>query len=104
MIEEIVEAAPICNEQIKVAVVVVITPGTTHRQPNIIDDVAGSDLGETAVTVVAIEEVSPCQVTHEQIQIPVVVIISPNSAQRISTIIDDGSGGNLAKGAVAVVA
>ena len=56
-IKGVVLVAHISDEQVEIAVVVIVTPGTAFGTGHVVNDIAGSDFGEGTIAVVRIEKV-----------------------------------------------
>ena len=90
-------------KEIQISVIVIVAPGAAHGAPAIGDDRAGDDPGEGAVMIVVIENVIASVRTDEQIQIPIIIVVAPGGAKRISNIGCDAACCHFGEGAVAVI-
>src|SRR5207248_11368909 len=85
-------------------IVVIITPNRGEVSADCSDQVALSDLGETAISVVAIQKQELLRrVSNDQVKESIIVNIAPGAAFRGSIIVDDLARGDPCKASVAVI-
>src|SRR5438105_4709064 len=103
MVEKIVLAVAIGDEQIEETIVVIIAPGAAHRACCIRGDAAGGDSRERAIAVIVVQKIPLAIVCHEQIKEAVVIVVAPGTAFRGADVIDDTARSDLRKTAVAII-
>src|SRR5205814_5114855 len=88
------------DEKIQETVVVIISPGATDRVSAFGSNAARQNFGKGAVAVVLIQEVIGALfiVGDEQIQVAIVVVVSPGAASRQAHIGDDIAAGDFGEG------
>ena len=98
------------DEEIQVSVIVIITPGTTERPAvgvdGIIDNDPIEDFCECTVPVASVEGiVAVCyaSVGQEQIEVAIVVVVTPGTSVGIFNDAGERAIGDLCEGSVAIV-
>src|SRR6185436_19990135 len=105
------ESPAVGHEDVEIAIIVIIEPGTTAARPRRfvqIADIRTKQLSEGAVAVVAIEHVIPCtnRRGEERVEIAVAVVICPgrsNGSQSVGNDVASLAGGHLVKVPIPIV-
>src|SRR5262249_19124862 len=90
------------DDEVEVTIVVVVAPTRTVLIAGNFGDVSRRNARECAVTVIVIKVVDTGAIprAHEQVQISVVIIISPRTIPVIVLICDNDAGSDLGEGGV----
>src|SRR5262245_52713031 len=89
MIEKVLLVESVGNKKIQRAIVIIIAPHTPKRISSVIHDCAGGDFCKRVVrrTVVEIEKIIAPIVSDKEIEIAIVIAITPCTADRIAAVI-----------------
>src|SRR5207244_7574177 len=83
----------VCNVNILVPVVVKIKPAHPHASANVFYTSVARDRGEGAVTIVAIEIVSPEIVGNVEVRPAISVVVAPGTGEAVAIVVDVQPGG-----------
>ncbi len=84
------------------AIIIIVHPTAATAGATIIDDDAFRNFGKSSVAVILIQAIVAAIVGDKQIQIAVVVIVTPTAGPRVVSVGYDISAGDFDKSAVAI--
>ena len=103
MIKKVSLARRVRYEQVQISIIIVVAPSAAHGASAIGHNAPGDNPGESAVAVVSVEDIIASKNADEQVEISIVVVISPGSANRVGNICRDSAGRHFGERPVAVV-
>ena len=84
------EAVVTCDEEIEITVAVVVEKGSGCAESIVVDACSRRDVRESAVGIIAKQQVRP-EITDEEIRVAVVVVVTDSNTHRVSAVSLDAS-------------
>src|SRR5262249_20766788 len=82
------------HKKIEITIIIEVGPGATPRIAHLLPDPTVRDQGECSVALIVVQKTFLAEVGDKQIQITIVIVITPGATGRISDIGDDRVAGD----------
>ena len=92
------------HKEIQITVIIIVSPAAAKRRPLVSHNRSGRYPAECTVSIIIIKKIILVRaVGHVQIQITIVVIISPAASLRFAPVIDNTARSHLGKSSIPVI-